>query len=42
MLLAGALAEVKKRIRAAQFEEQEVDRQLILRVDIETAMMHDL
>jgi len=42
MLLAGARTEVRKRIRAAQFEEQEVDRQLILRVDIETAMMHDL
>jgi len=42
MLLAGARTEVRKRIRSAQFEEQEVDPQLILRVDIETAMMHDL
>ena len=42
MLLAGARTEVRKRIRSAQFEEQEVDPQLILRVDIETAMRHDL
>lgn len=42
MLLAGARTEVRKRIRSAQFEETEVDPQLILRVDIETTMMHDL
>ena len=42
MLLAGARTEVRKRIRSAQFEEHEVDPQLILRVDVETAMMHDM
>ena len=42
MLLAGARTEVRKRIRSAQFDEQEVDPQLILRVDIETAMTNDL
>eukprot|EP00985_Skeletonema_marinoi_P010783 scaffold5057_cov134-Skeletonema_marinoi.AAC.14 len=38
LLLAGARTEVRKRIRSSQFEEQEVDPQLILRQDIETAM----
>ncbi|KAL7460326.1 hypothetical protein ACHAXS_000786 [Conticribra weissflogii] len=42
MLLAGARTEVRKRIRSAQFEEHEVDPQLILRPDIETAMVNDL
>ncbi|KAL7505550.1 hypothetical protein ACHAXN_003064 [Cyclotella atomus] len=42
MLLAGARTEVRKRIRSAQFEEHEADPQLILRSDIETAMMNDL
>eukprot|EP00804_Cyclotella_cryptica_P006350 CCRYP_010176-RB/>CCRYP_010176-RB protein AED:0.07 eAED:0.07 QI:469/1/0.75/1/0.66/0.5/4/427/605 len=42
MLLAGARTEVRKRIRLAQFEEHEADPQLILRSDIETAMINDL
>mmetsp|Transcript_21746 Transcript_21746/g.47162 ORF Transcript_21746/g.47162 Transcript_21746/m.47162 type:complete len:601 (+) Transcript_21746:202-2004(+) len=42
MLLAGARTEVRKRIRSAQLEENEVDPQLILRSDIETAMASDL
>ena len=42
MILAGARTEVRKRIRSAQFEEHEVDPQLILRVVVETAMMHDM
>lgn len=42
MLLSGARTEVRKRIRSSQFEEHEADPQLILRSDIETAMLNDL
>ena len=42
MLLSGARTEVRKRIRSSQFEEYEADPQLILRSDIETAMLNDL
>jgi len=41
LLLSGARAEVRKRMRASQFSEEEVDPQLLLMADVETVMEND-